>query len=301
MIIKVTNLVQKTRLDKYLTFFLKQTRNKIIYLIKNQQIKINQKIVNKPSFILKNNDEIEIEDLKKVQQINLDLPPCKKKLNIIYEDDDLLIINKPKNVLTHPTKFKEKDTIANQLVNYLKNFPKDDIRPGIVHRLDKNTTGLLLIAKNLKTLNDLKKQFENKTIKRAYLCLCHGHFVMKKTIVELPIIHAKNNTTKMLVSNSSKAKFAKTEINLIKNLKNNLALIECILHTGRTHQIRVHLKHINHQVYNDELYGNLEDEKKYQQYLHAYKIAFIHPTTKKEMTFKIDPDENFLNKIKSFE
>ena len=239
---------------------------------------MNNTIINKPSFQLKQTDKIKIINSDEGKQINVNLKPCNEKLNIVYEDQYLLVINKPKNVLVHPTKFNEKNTISNLLINYLCNFSNDKTRPGIVHRLDKNTTGLLVIAKNLKTLVALKKQIEEKTMVRKYICLCHNHFTTKKIIINQAIDHdRKNKTTKMFVSSTKKAKKAITEIIVLKNLKNNLSLVECTLHTGRTHQIRVHLKSINHCVYNDNLYGKIEDKKEYGQFLHAYKISFIHP------------------------
>lgn len=291
---------EKIRLDKYLVSLLKISRTKASELIKLKQIYVNQMIINKPSFQLKKNDQIKIINSSKTKQININLKPCKEKLNIIYEDKYLLVINKPKNVLVHPTKFNEENTIANRLINYLGNFSHNKIRPGIVHRLDRNTTGLLVIAKDLTTLTLLKKQIEEKTMVRKYICLCHNHFSIKKIIIDQAIDHdRKNKTTKMIVSSSKRAKKAITEIRVLKNLKNNLSLVECILYTGRTHQIRVHLKFINHCVYNDDLYGRIEDKKNYGQFLHAYKLSFIHPWTKKTMNFTANPDAIFNKKIEN--
>lgn len=291
---------EKIRLDKYLVSLLKISRTKTSELIKLKQIYVNEMIIDKPSFQLKKNDQIKIINSSKTKQININLKPCKEKLNIIYEDKYLLVINKPKNVLVHPTKFNEENTIANRLINYLGNFSHNKIRPGIVHRLDRNTTGLLVIAKDLTTLTLLKKQIEEKTMIRKYICLCHNHFSIKKIIIDQAIDHdRKNKTTKMIVSSSKRAKKAITEIRVLKNLKNNLSLVECILYTGRTHQIRVHLKFINHCVYNDDLYGRIEDKKNYGQFLHAYKLSFIHPWTKKTMNFTANPDAIFNKKIEN--
>lgn len=291
---------EKIRLDKYLVLLLKISRTKTNELIKSRKIRVNNKTIDKPSFQLKQSDQIEIIDTNKTKQININLQPCEEKLDIVYEDKYLLIVNKPKNVLVHPTKFNEKNTIANRLISYLGNFSHDRIRPGIVHRLDKNTTGLLVVAKDLKTLTLLKKQIDQKTMVRKYICLCHNHFTTKKIIVDQAIDHdRKNKTIKMIVSSSKKAKKAITEIKVLKNLKNNLALVECTLYTGRTHQIRVHLKFINHCVYNDDLYGKIEDKKNYGQFLHAYKLSFIHPWTNKIMNFVVKPDAFFNKKIEN--
>ena len=297
---KVINIKQKIRLDKYLVSLLKISRTKANELIKTKQIYVNGIIIDKPSFRLKQKDKIKIVNTDKTKVININLKPCNEKLDIIYEDKDLLIINKPKNVLVHPTKFNEENTIANRLINYLGNFSNNKIRPGIVHRLDKNTTGLLIVAKNLKTLTLLKKQIKEKTMLRKYICLCHNHFTKKEIIIDQAIDHdRKNKTVKMIVSSSKKAKKAITKINLLKNLKNNLALVKCTLYTGRTHQIRVHLKFINHCVYNDGLYVKIEDKKNYGQFLHAYRISFIHPRTKKIMNFTVEPDPIFCKKIEN--
>ncbi len=299
---KIINVKEKSRLDKYLVSILKISRTKASQLIRLKQIYVNNVMINKPSFLLKQNDEIKIINSDKGKQIDVNLKPCKEKLDIVYEDQHLLVINKPKNVLVHPTKFNEKNTIANRLINYLGNFSNNKIRPGIVHRLDKNTTGLLVVAKDLKTLVALKKQIDEKTMLRKYICLCHNHFATKKIIINQAIDHdRKKKTIKMVVSSAKKAKKAITEIVVLKNLKNNLSLVECTLYTGRTHQIRVHLKSINHCVYNDDLYGKVEDKKKYGQFLHAYKMSFIHPWTKKIMNFTIRPDTIFSKKIKNLE
>lgn len=299
---KTINVKKRKRLDKYLVSLLKISRTKANQLIRLKQIYVNKVMINKPSFQLKQNDKIEIINSDKSKQIDVNLKPCKKKLDIVYEDQYLLVINKPKNVLVHPTKFNEKNTIANRLINYLGNFSNDKIRPGIVHRLDKNTTGLLVIAKDLKTLGALKKQIDEKIMLRKYICLCHNHFTTKKIIINQPIDHdRKKKTIKMVVSSAKKAKKAITKITVLKNLKNNLSLVECTLYTGRTHQIRVHLKSINHCVYNDDLYGKIEDKKKYGQFLHAYKLSFIHPWTKKTMNFTIKPDPIFREKIENLE
>lgn len=288
------------RLDKHIAALLKCSRTKALELIKNKLVTINKKVVDKPAYEVKDDDKIVIksEAKKEVKLIDVNLSPCKKPLNIIYEDDYLMVINKPKGVLVHPTNFNEPDTIANRLVAYLGKFSKDKVRPGIVHRLDKNTSGLLVVAKNLKVLKALQTQLQDKTLNRSYVAICHGHFDNNHLVIKAPIMRSYDGSTRMIVSDSYKAKEAITKVNLIKNLKDNLAYVECVLLTGRTHQIRVHLKYIKHPIYNDDLYGNIDANPEYGQYLHAYKIHFVHPITKKTMDFEAKPDKTFLAKIK---
>lgn len=293
-------LSNSIRLDKYLVDKLNCSRTKAIDLIKNGCVLINNKVANKQGIFVTETDIIKInnEDKKEVNLIDVNLTPCKKPLDIVYEDEYLMVINKPKQTLVHPTTHNEKDTIANRLVHYLGKFSDDKVRPGIVHRLDKNTSGLLVVAKTLKVLKALQEQLVDKTLSRSYVAICHGHFDNHHLIIKAPIMRCLDGTTKMMVSDSYKAKPAITHVNLLKNLKNDLAYVECILETGRTHQIRVHLKYINHPIYNDDLYGNVEAKKDYGQYLHAYKISFIHPVTKKHLSFEAKPDKTFLNLIK---
>lgn len=287
------------RLDKYLVDKLSCSRTKAIDLIKNGLVSVNKTVVDKQGYLVKENDKVTIKKQAKEEAnlIGINLKPSKKPLNIVYEDSYLMVINKPKGLLVHPTSFNEQDTVANRLIGYLGRFSNDKIRPGIVHRLDKNTSGLLVVAKSLTILNELQAQLLDKTLSRSYVAICHGHFDNHHLIIKAPIMRAKDGSTKMIVSDSYKAKEAITRVNLIKNLKDDLAYVECILETGRTHQIRVHLKYINHPIYNDDLYGCVEAKPEYGQYLHAYKINFIHPITNKPMSFEVKPDKTFMSLV----
>ena len=284
------------RLDKYLEYKLNYSRTKIVKIIKSGYVYVNNKIVIKPSFLISPNAQIKIDE-KYIEYEKKDSPllQSKKAIKIVYEDDDLLIIDKQKGLLVYPTNFNEKDTLANRLIYYLGDSIKNNIRYGIVHRMDRNTTGLLLIAKNKSIFHNLQQQIRDKKIVRKYLAICHRHFKDSKLIINAPIAFTNNKTIKRKVSFTKNAKKAITYITLIKNLDNNLSLVECELKTGRTHQIRVHLAYIKHPIYNDELYGSVDFNKQYGQFLHAYKLAFIHPIKKKYMEFKINPDKIFLN------
>lgn len=284
------------RLDKYLVEELSCSRTKAIDLIKKGHVFVNGNVIDKQGYLIKPNDKVTIkkEAKKEAQLIGIDLKPSKKPLDIVYEDPYLLVINKPSGLLVHPTTFNEQDTVANRLIGYLGKFSHDKVRPGIVHRLDKNTSGLLVVAKSLTILNELQAQLLDKTLFRSYVAICHGHFTNKRLLIKAPIMRAKDGTTKMTVSDNYKAKEAITRVNLIKNLKNNLAYVECILETGRTHQIRVHMNYIHHPIYNDDLYGTIDASPNYGQYLHAAKIHFIHPVTGSEMEFESRPDKTFM-------
>ncbi|MCQ3915456.1 MAG: RluA family pseudouridine synthase [Mycoplasmoidaceae bacterium] len=287
------------RLDKYLVQKLNCSRTKAIELIKNGLVSVNKVVADKQGLLVKDTDKVTIKKQAKqdAKLISVDLKPSRKPLDIIYEDAYLMVINKPKGLLVHPTTFNEEDTVANRLIAYLGRFSRDNVRPGIVHRLDKNTSGLLVIAKSLTILNELQAQLLDKTLYRSYVAICHHHFDHNHLIIKAPIMRAKDGSTKMIVSDSYKAKEAITKVNLIKNLKDDLAYVECILETGRTHQIRVHLKYINHPIYNDDLYGQVEAKPEYGQYLHAAKIHFVHPMTGKEMSFESKPDRTFMSLV----
>lgn len=287
------------RLDKYLVEKLNCSRTKAINLIKDGLVSINKVVIDKQGYLVKETDKVTIKKQGKQEAglIGINLKPSRKPLDIVYEDQYLMVINKPKNLLVHPTSFNEQDTVANRLIAYLGRFSNDRVRPGIVHRLDKNTSGLLVVAKSLTILNALQAQLLDKTLFRSYVAICHGHFDNNHLIIKAPIMRAKDGSTKMMVSDSYKAKEAITRVNLIKNLKDDLAYVECILETGRTHQIRVHLKYINHPIYNDELYGKIEAKPEYGQYLHAAKIHFLHPVTEKEMNFEVKPDRTFMSLV----
>jgi 23S rRNA pseudouridine1911/1915/1917 synthase len=290
---KISGLTKKVRLDNYLTEFLNVNRSSVNKLVAQCLVKVNNEVITKNGFLLSNGDEIQIE--QKQKEVNDGkLVFANIPLEIVHEDDDLIVINKPKHILVHPTSFSENNTVVNALVNKINvDEFEDKLRPGIVHRLDKNTTGLMVIAKNIKTANSLMMQIRKKVLVRKYLALVHTNFQDNYLLVKLPIDRNKHNTLKMVISDDSKAKEAITEIKVLENYHTG-ALIECRLLTGRTHQIRIHLSYIHHPVFNDPLYGNYDGFKDYDQFLHAHELTFTHPITKKQMIFKKEPDEIFM-------
>lgn len=222
-------------------------------------------------------------------------------LKIIYEDDDLIVVNKPKGLLVHPTSYNEKNTLVDLLRNKIKcNEFEDQIRPGIIQRLDKNTNGLMLIAKTKKVASNLIKQMNEGILIRKYLAIVHNDFKDDVIIIKAPIAREKNKTLKMVVSSDAKAKEAVTKIKVIKHF-NNASYIECELETGRTHQIRVHMNYLHHPIFNDSLYGHDDGYNDYGPFLTSYYLRFEHPTQKIIKTFKINPDMTFKKLLKELD
>jgi 23S rRNA pseudouridine1911/1915/1917 synthase len=290
---KVQNINVKTRLDNYLTVLLKLNRTHINKLIANSLVQVNNQIISKNGFLLSNNDVITVAD-EILQVQDKSLTQSNIKLDIVFEDEDLIVINKPKNMLVHPTSFNEDNTVVSALLNKINVSEfADPLRPGIVHRLDKNTTGLMVVAKNLKTYNNLINQIRKRILVRKYLSLVHNNFKDNMLLIKLPIDRNKQNTSKMVISDDPKAKDATTEVKVLENYHKG-ALIECKLLTGRTHQIRIHLAYIHHPIYNDPMYGTYDGYKDYDQFLHAHDMEFIHPRTKKLVHFHKEPDKTFI-------
>ncbi len=266
-------------------------------LLIDRKIFINNFLVSNTNQLLNANDELEIIVDNDVE--NIESTKSNKLLNdikIVYEDDDFIIINKPSGVLVHENNF-ESDNILTDW-KYIKDSKLD--RKGICHRLDKYTAGLLIIAKNQKTLDAFKQMFINNDIVRKYQALVLNHFTEPLDtwfLIESEIGHKHDNSLKMTTNKPKNPKIAKTKFLIKQNLKNNISLIECELLTGRTHQIRVHMNLINHPVYNDPLYGTSIKNDTYEQYLYSYYLKFIHPTTYLPFEIKIDLDDTFNNKL----
>ena len=288
--IKVEN--GKERIDTYLAKLLDVSRNKINKL----NIKVNGKEV-KNSYMVKDNDIIEIPDLKDEQ---IKAIPEKMDLDIIYEDDDVIVINKPNGMVVHPAIGNTKHTLVNGLLYHSKELSKNngEFRPGIVHRIDAYTTGLLMIAKNDKAHDFLAKQLSEKTTHRKYVALVWGVINNDTGTIDAPIGRDINDRKKMSVTASGKE--AITHFKVLKRYK-DATLIELKLETGRTHQIRVHMNYINHPIVNDPVYGKRKLIDNTGQCLHAKELGFIHPTTKKYMEFSCELPICFTNILKKFE
>ena len=277
------------------------SRSRIKKLILNKQLKLNNKIITDPSKKINTGDVI---DLIVPEPKKASIKPYKYKLDIIYEDEDLIIINKPAGIVMHPGAGNFDKTIVNALIDYDKNGLSnigDELRPGIVHRIDKNTSGLILIAKNNHAHEHLSKQFSKHSIIRVYQLLVWGRVRPSKGKIKTLIARSEKNRQMMEVS-YNKGKKAITNYKTLEVFENQktptLSLLECKLETGRTHQIRVHMKHLGNSIVGDDKYKkkfktikNIDSELKLEiinlnrQFLHAKTIGFLHPKKNTEMIF----------------
>lgn len=293
------DLEEKTRLDVFLSLQTGWTRSQIKLQIEAEKVLVNGKI-QKAGFLIKNGDIITISFSKEVLQINAEAENI--PLNIVYEDDDFAVINKPQGMVVHPAPGAYSHTLVNALLFYFDSLSKseDMIRPGIVHRIDKDTSGLLVVAKNDKAHASLASQIAEHSCFRHYKALLEGNLKEDSGTVETFISRNPNDRKTMAVSNSGK--LAITHYKVLERFSNH-CLVEFVLETGRTHQIRVHSKHLNHPIVGDKAYG-LKNQKFNLdgQLLHAYKLELTHPTTGKRMSFECELPEyflNVLNKIKN--
>lgn len=282
------------RLDKFLAEQLQdETRSTIQKMISANAILVNDEEV-KANYKVKTGDVIQIDDY---EEVNEDINPENIPLDIIFEDDDLLVINKPTGMVVHPGAGVTSGTLVNALMYHIKNLSDVNgaIRPGIVHRLDKDTSGLIIVAKNNQAHNKLAAQLVDKTLNRQYKAIVHGQIFDKKIKIDAPIGRDKNDRTKMSVT-ALNSKKAVTNV-FVDHVYDNYSVVTCVLETGRTHQIRVHMNYIKHPIYGDPKYGYRKDDQTYGQYLHAFKIGFIHPTSGEAMEFEIDYPAYFKKKL----
>ena len=286
MKIKANSSVANLRLDKALTILLEDvSRSKIQSHLENGCILVNGK-VEKSSYKLSEGDIITVEDFK--PEVS-DLNPEDIPLDIVYEDDDVIVVNKPKGLVVHPGAGNEEHTLANALKFHSENLSSlnGEFRPGIVHRIDKDTAGLLLVAKNDQAHAFLSNQLVDHTLGRKYYALVLGVIPENEGKIIAPIGRDQKFRQKMAVD-LLRGKEAETNFKVIERFR-ECTLVECALKTGRTHQIRVHMTYIGHPVIGDPIYGKgnrvIYDEG---QLLFAHEIHFIHPKTKKEMTFSVD-------------
>ena len=296
MKLKIDENIDK-RIDTYLSEIeeVDLTRSKIQSLIKSGNILVNGKLI-KNSYKLEKDDEIEINYVLNETKVEGENIP----LDIVYEDDDVLVINKKSGMVVHPAPGSESGTLVNALINYSKLSSKDkEFRPGIVHRIDKDTSGLLIVAKNDKAHLFLEEELKEHKINRIYLSLVSGVIKHDTGTIDAPIGRDKVDRKKMCVT-STNSKEAITHFKVLERYKDS-TLIECKLETGRTHQIRVHMKYINHPVINDPVYNNSSKNiDNYGQMLHAKSISFTHPTTKERLSFSVDPDDEFKKILKIY-
>ena len=299
LVLNVTEEWKDTRIDVFVSKNTDFSRNSVQILIEEDKISVNDKPVTK-SYKMKTGDvlAIVIEEAKDVGIEAEDIP-----LDIYYEDSDLLVVNKPKGMVVHPANGNENGTLVNALMFHCKDSLSGingEIRPGIVHRIDKDTSGLLVIAKNDIAHEHLAKQFKDHTINRIYYAIVYGNVKEDCGDIEAPIGRHKTDRKKFCITQTN-SKYAFTHYDVVEKLK-GYTLIKCKLKTGRTHQIRVHMQSIGHPLAGDPVYGpkNCIIELKGQA-LHAGVLGFIHPTTGEYIEFSSEwpaEFEKFYNKVK---
>lgn len=291
----------KNRIDKFLADNIDEiTRSAVAQLIEKGNVKVNDKLINK-NYKLKLSDSIEItipdpvEYEAKAEDIELD---------IVYEDDDLIVVNKPKGMVVHPAVGNYSGTLVNALLYHCKDNLSGIngvLRPGIVHRIDKNTSGLLIVAKNDSSHKCLAEQIKEHSFTREYEAVVVGNLKDNKGTVNAPIGRHHTDRKKMTVTERN-SKNAVTHYEVIARYK-GYTHIKCTLETGRTHQIRVHMAYLGHPVAGDDVYGLKKEKLNFTgQCLHAKKIGFIHPSTNKYLEFNSHLPEyfsSFLNKLKN--
>jgi 23S rRNA pseudouridine1911/1915/1917 synthase len=276
---KTFRVEKSTRLDIFLANETSKSRSYIKKLIKEGKVSVKNIIVVKPSFLLENGDLIKIQELEPKK---LHLQSENKPLEIVYEDDYLLIINKEAGLMVHPVGSKTEGTLVNRLLFHIKNLSNIGgvLRPGIVHRLDKDTSGLMVVAKTEEAHIKLSEMLKEHKIKRKYLALVKGKIKEKNGTINLPI-KRKSGETKMTIS-----AFGRRAVTHYKKLDEigPFTLLEIKLETGRTHQIRTHLSYIGHPIVGDLVYGGKTKELPLKrQFLHSYEISFNHPIIEKEI------------------
>lgn len=281
------------RLDNFLTETLDVSRSQVTKMIKAKEVLVNEKIV-KPGFLLKESDIITVNHVSEDG-----VKPEKMDLDIVYEDDDVLVINKANGVVVHPGAGNHSGTLVNGLLYHTKlSDVNGEVRPGIVHRIDAYTTGLLMIAKNNKAHEILAEELAEKKTYRKYVALVWGVIESDTGEIDAPIGRSKSDRKKMAIRADGKE--AITHFKVLKRYE-KATLIELRLETGRTHQIRVHMDYIGHPLVNDPVYGNRKLFDETGQCLHAKELGFVHPTTGKYIQFDSELPECFTNILKKFE
>ena len=281
------------RLDIFLTDVLDVSRSQVTKMIKAKEILVNDKIV-KAGFMLKNGDEVTVNHTEVDGVV-----PEKMDLDIVYEDDDVIVVNKANGVVVHPGAGNYSGTLVNGLLYHTKlSDVNGDERPGIVHRIDAYTTGLLMVAKNNKAHEILAEELALKKTYRKYVALVWGVITSDSGEIDAPIGRSKNDRKKMSIRADGKE--AVTHFKVLKRYE-KATLIELRLETGRTHQIRVHMDYIGHPVVNDPVYGNRKLFDDSGQCLHAKELGFVHPRTGEYMQFDSELPKCFLNILKKFE
>ena len=279
---------EKTRIDKWIANNSEFSRGDIKKLIENHAVFVDGIAVRKANFTVREGQEVLITD---VIRREMNAEPENIPVDIVYEDDDLVVINKPSGMVVHPAPGHSSGTLVNALLYHFKDLSdiNGSIRPGIVHRIDKDTSGLLVVAKNNEAHRKLAADLKDHDIRRTYLAWVDGRVENDITHINLPIGRDPKNRQRMAVTKEN-SKEAITHV-YVEKIEEKRTLVRCELETGRTHQIRVHLAYIKHPIVGDPFYG--KGKGSFGQHLHAYKLEFTHPTSGEEMTFEVKPPEEF--------
>ncbi len=293
--IQITEEMAGVRVDKAVSSIDEDwSRSQIANWVKDGAVKVNGEIV-KPNY------KVRLEDIIIVTPPTLeelDVVPENLNLEIVYEDADVLVVNKPKGMVVHPAPGHSKGTLVNGLMYQITDLSGINgvVRPGIVHRIDKDTSGLLMVAKNDASHNSLVDQLVKKSVTRKYVALVHGHIPHDKGTIDAPIARDTKDRQKMAVVD--RGKNAVTHFRVLERF-GNFTLVECRLETGRTHQIRVHMKYIGFPLVGDPKYGPKKTMDIGGQALHAEVIGFIHPKTDEYMEFSAEPPAEFAELLES--
>jgi 23S rRNA pseudouridine1911/1915/1917 synthase len=279
----------KMRIDQYLTEKLPYSRSRIQNLISQGYILLNDEET-KSNTKVKVDDEI-VVDVPEAQSI--ELKPVDLNLEIVYEDSDIIVVNKPKGMIVHPGAGTKEPTLVEGLLYHCKDLSgiNGALRPGIVHRIDKDTSGLLVAAKNDLAHQSLSQQLSSKTMHRSYLGVVHGVIEPDVATIDAPIGRDTRDRQKMMVTDVN-ARNAVTHFRVLERFK-DFTYVEFELETGRTHQIRVHMQYIKHPMMGDPKYANRNTPDTQGQMLHAYKLTLVHPKTQETMTFTCEAPEIF--------
>jgi 23S rRNA pseudouridine1911/1915/1917 synthase len=288
--VRVEDMDDGSRIDQFMVDELsKFSRGQVQKWIVEGDILLNNEVV-------KNNTRLKEGDVitYTIVEEDMSLHPIKMDLDIVYEDDDIIVINKPKGMVVHPTPTTiTRPTLVHGLLAYTNHLSdiNGELRPGIVHRLDKDTSGLMIVAKTNQAHEALAAMLKERLISREYLALVHHEFVHQNAIIDAPIGRDPRNRQKMAVTHIN-SKEARTKVALVEKL-GDYSLLRCALESGRTHQIRVHLQYIKHPIVGDKTYSYKNTMDTDGQCLHAFRLAFKHPISGIEMEFEVEPPASF--------
>ncbi|KXT78925.1 RluA family pseudouridine synthase [Streptococcus sp. DD13] len=291
---QVTIKIDGIRLDKALADYSELTRSQANEQIKSGQVMVNGQ-VKKAKYKVQAGDVISYE---KIETVEVDIQAEDTPLDILYQDEDVAIVNKPQGMVVHPSAGHPSGTLVNALLFHLSDLSgiNGELRPGIVHRIDKDTSGLLMIAKNDQAHQFLADELKERKSLRKYVAIVHGNLPNDRGVIEAPIGRSEKNRKKQAVTASGKP--ALTRFKVLERFE-GYSLVELQLETGRTHQIRVHMAYIGHPLAGDPVYGPKKTLKGHGQFLHAQTLGFTHPKTKEILEFSVEPPEIFQTTLAS--